>query len=194
MRIPFAALSILGAAALTARLALGSCIMTSLDVDIRASEAVLIGTVVARDQIPGERPGTSERRYRLNGVRFLKGGGPSDSLIVVQGVGDGPEYGVGERYVIRLGRDGGGNRRASLCQTPYTVRVDSSLGKPVIYAGSAPLIEFSDSTMVWGVGEGYDLELAHGIFLRRDNGARVTEPQFIETMTRIIHRVGESPK
>jgi hypothetical protein len=78
------------------------------------------------------------------------------------------------------------------------VRVDSSGSEPAIYTHRTPLIEFTDSVMVWGVGpnvrEALPMELARGIFWRRDNGARVTESEFIETMARIVHRTSKTSK
>lgn len=192
-----AVLLIVSIASLAARLAFGSCYLAPLEVSIRGSETILIGTVVARKQ--AWLAGTIVTNYQLNHVRYMEGDGPSDSLILVQRVDyDEPEFKVGERYVIRAGRDGD-IRRAYGCQTPYTVRPDSSGSEPVIYKSVSPLIEFSDSTMVWGVGphgepKAGQMEIAHGIFLRRDDGARVTESEFIEILTRIIRRSGEGSK
>jgi hypothetical protein len=198
MRKPLLAiLPLVAVASLTARLALGSCYLVPLDVTIRESEIILIGTVVARDrvEVPGERYRLMETHYRLDDVRYMKGDGPSDSLVLVQTVDyDEPEFRVGERYVICAGR-AGANLRAYGCHTPYTVRADSDRGEPVIYKHTSPLIEFSDSTMVWGMRpdwrEGKQMEIAPGYFLRRDNGTRVTESEFIETLAGRIRRLGE---
>jgi len=197
-----ASLPVVGLAALAAHIAVGSCYLAPLDDTVRDSEVILIGTVVAKT--PMESAGADHltahlTHYRLDKVRYMKGDGPSDSLLLVQPDGyDEPAFSVGGRYVILAAREGG-NFRAYACETPYTVRADSSRNEPVIFKKTTPLVEFTDSTMVWGMGPHYGekaalLELARGIFLRRDDGARVSESEFADRMTRLVHRVGKRPK
>ena len=72
--------SILGSAFLASHV-LGSCIWTPFEDQVRRAEIIFAGTVtnVECEKIPT----TIITRYRFGGVRYAKGSGPADSLVLV---------------------------------------------------------------------------------------------------------------
>lgn len=200
-----ALLSVAVVLSLVTRLAFGLCRLPSLAETINYPEAIIVGTIVSKKEV--RLPKTVATRYRVDHVRYMKGEGRPDSLILVQDGGGGvwvedePVFEVGVRYVIyavRRDHELPEHLRALPCFSALIVRFDSTRTEPVIYNGNpgGPLIEFTDSAMVWGADENrpVGLEMAHGVFLRQDQGTRVSEDQFVETMTRIVHRTSKSLK
>ncbi len=145
-----AALTTLLAAPFTPRLAVCSCLAMSFEWQLRRDKVIFAGTVLSYEPA-GLVQGIPGTRYRFGQVRYAKGSGREDTLLVEQagglaasgyGVGDEVNFKAGVRYVVfAMPRSEGspGPLHASGCEiSPFEIKKDSACTAPVIriYGGS----------------------------------------------------------
>jgi len=147
-------------AALLLQDAFGSCGSSPFEDQVRRAQLIFAGTVT---QAVCERiPGTIITRYRFDNVRYVKGSGPADSLVLVEagGIVDGvrmhstgsTSYRVGTRYVVfatrfyRLPRE----YTTSSCGTghPFGIWPDSGSQTAVVHSGANAVVAFDDRHLV----------------------------------------------
>jgi len=162
------------------------CAGTTFEWQIQHTKLIFAGTVTKAEAV--EVPGSIVTRYRFDEVRYVKGSGPADSMILVEDGGchgrdcvyfsEGVSFQVGTRYVVFADSGSWSRTRdygSMLCGTghPFTIRADSGSTTPVVhFSGRAPLAGFDDRHMVivgtwpwepsrggaWSVGPGRMVE------------------------------------
>jgi hypothetical protein len=135
------------------------CALSSLEQQIIWADIIFVGTV--DDVVCLRVPGSIVTRYRFRDVRYIKGIGPSDSLILVQDGGgyEGqiisvehePSFVAGKRYILPANRKHGLAPifRAPGCSFAFNVERDSTGAAPVVSGGAYQLMMFDERHMIW---------------------------------------------
>ncbi|HYJ34492.1 MAG TPA: hypothetical protein VE326_14915 [Candidatus Binatia bacterium] len=134
------------------------CNLSSFEQRLEWADIIFVGTVDDRTCI--KVPGSIGTRYRFRDVRFIKGTGVSDSLILIQSGGtirgmtiwsEGePSFQVGTRYILPATRH---CPAPAFCAPPcsfgFIVASDSASAIPVVRASGSQLMVFDDRHMIW---------------------------------------------
>ncbi|PYQ09503.1 MAG: hypothetical protein DMH00_12945 [Acidobacteria bacterium] len=161
-RAPVLASTSIAIASLLVGTLFACCISSPFEQQIRWAKVIFAGTL--RSAQPVRLPGTIVTRYRFEDVRYVKGQGPPDSLVLVQVGGSdgmmevissiGVSFQVGTRYVVFADRGYGplpSQYSPMSCGTghPFAIRADSGSTIPVVHAGErAPIVAIDDLHVV----------------------------------------------
>jgi hypothetical protein len=139
------------------------CMSTTFEDQVGRAKLIFVGTVTSATpaRIPSRGVIT---RYRFDDVRYLKGNGPADSLVLAQDggcfdgmcmvVSVGISFNVGTRYVVFAdsGYWGRPTEYSSMvCGTghPFAIRVQPGFPEPVVCAGGvSAIVAFDGRHMV----------------------------------------------
>ena len=147
--------------AFLARSVTALCTATSFEDHVSRAQIIFVGNVANVDVV--SLPNTIVTRYRFDAVRYLKGQGPADSLLLVQEGGSDGRYRIiteheisfrmGARYVVFATKGYGptpDQYGAMPCGTgPLGIWPDSGSAKPVVHLGSSySLVAFDGTHLV----------------------------------------------
>jgi hypothetical protein len=142
----------------------GECGQTTLERDIRNAEIIFAGTVRSVVVTPWTT------RYTFEDVRYAKGAGQADSIVLSQmggsqvAVSIGVSFQHGIRYIVLAGRGVDGQFAAIACGAghPFVVRKDSGTGIPFVADHRGRMFLAFDSLRVvalysepWNINQGF---------------------------------------
>ncbi len=148
--------------AFLSRSTMSMCMGSSFEQQIGWAQIIFVGTVTNVDVV--SLPNTIVTRYRFDDVRYLKGQGPPDSLLLVQEGGcdgrylitvdEGVSFRSGGRYVVLATKGyppSSGDYQAMPCGNghPFGIWPDSGSASPVVHLGLGnSLVAFDGNHLV----------------------------------------------